>query len=73
MDLHDRLVRWDIAAQEMSRDYGGIERKRHARSAVVDLLERVLMVTPAKWLLWVETGDDNILIRNLSTMYTKEE
>ncbi len=73
MDMHDRLVRWDIAAQEMSRDYGGIERKRHARSAVVDLLERVLMVTPAKWLLWVVTGDDNILIRNLSNTYREEK
>ena len=73
MDLHERLVQWDVAAQEMSRDYGGIERKRHARSAVVDLLERVLMVTPAKWLLWVATSDDNILIRNLSNSYQTEE
>lgn len=70
--LHDRLVRWDIAAQEMIRDYGGIQRKRKVRSAVVDLLERVLVVTPAKWLLWIETGGDTTLIRNLSTLFTKE-
>ena len=73
MELHDRIVRWDIAGQQIHSDYGGIKRKRHARSALVELLERVLTVTPAKWLLWVETGDDNILIRNLSTMYREEE
>ncbi|MCY4071296.1 MAG: hypothetical protein OXG60_08345 [Chloroflexi bacterium] len=72
MDLHDRLVQWDIAGQRILRDLGGISRKRRARSTLVNLLERVLTVTPATWLLWVETDDDNILIRNLSTIYTKE-
>ncbi len=73
IDLHDRLVRWDIAGQRMLRDYGGIRRKRYVRSAMLNSLERALALTPGKLLLWVETGDDNTLIRNLSTMYTQEE
>ena len=69
INLHDRLVLLDFETHEARDFFGGIERRRHARSALVNLLERALTLTPAKWLLRVETGDDNGLIYNLSSRY----
>ena len=70
----DRLVRiLDLGQREYEDLSGQRERKRHARSAVVNLIDRILAITPGTWLAWVETGDDNILIRNLSNMYVQEE
>ncbi|MCY4070969.1 MAG: hypothetical protein OXG60_06700 [Chloroflexi bacterium] len=69
INLHDRLVLFDFETHE-ARDFsGGIERKRHARSALLNVLERALSLTPAKWLLKVETGDDNGLYYNLSSLF----
>ncbi len=69
INLHDRLVQWEPASQDVRRDFGGIKRKRQARSALVNVLERALTLTPAKWLLKVETGDDNGLYYNLSSLF----
>lgn len=71
--LHHRLVRVVDLGQREYEDLGGRERKSLARNALVSLIDSVLALTPGKWLIWVETGDDNILIRNLSTIHEKEE
>ena len=74
MSLHERLVRIVDLRQRVYEDLAGqVERKRRARSAVVNLIDRILALTPGTWLVWIETGDDNILIRNLSNMYVQEE
>ncbi len=69
INLHDRLIQWEPAAQKVRQDFGGIKRKRQAKSALVNVLERALTLTPAKWLLEIETGDDNGLYYNLSSLF----
>lgn len=73
ISLHDRLVQ----LHRVTTDYIDIAdaqlRSRFARSALLNILERALSFAPAKWLLWIDTGDGNTLIRNLSTLFTKEE
>ena len=69
ISLHDRLVLFDFETLEGQDLWDGIERKRDARSALLNIFPRALILTPAKWLLRVETGDDNSLTRNLSSRY----
>ena len=72
ISLHNRLVQLDPETTEYIDISDTQQRSRFARSALLNILERALS-SPATWLIWVETGDDNILIRNLSTLFTKEE
>ena len=72
VSLHDRLVLLDLETLEYRDAWDVDQRRRSARSALLNILERALS-SPAKWLVYVETGDDNFLIRNLSTLFTMEE
>jgi hypothetical protein len=73
ISLHDRLVQLDLETTEYIDTSDAQQGSRFARSALLNILEGALLSAPAKWLLWIETGDDTTLIRNLSTLFTKEE
>ena len=72
ISLHDRLVQLNLETTEYIDTSDAQQRSRFARSALLNILERALS-SPAKWLIYVETGDDNFLILNLSTLFTMEE
>lgn len=73
ISLHDRLVQLDLVTTDYIDTADAQQRSRFARSALLNALEDALLSGPAKWLLWIDAGEGNTLIRNLSTLFTKEE
>jgi len=71
VSLHDRVVKLNRDTLDF-REFGDVAlRKRRARNALLNIFERALLSATGKWLLWIETGDDNNLIRDLTAMFTR--